>query len=108
MHVEYLSTIQQILITMTINNIDTNYLVNLVGEHGMKILLDPMSKPLTDRKYKALKDLLIATLGLSRRERASRLLHFCKLGDTKPSNLMDKMLALLRDNPLCLLFEQLF
>ena len=48
---EYLSTIQQILITMTINNIDINYLVNLVGGHGMTThLLDLMSKPLTDRK----------------------------------------------------------
>ena len=40
--------------------------------------------------------------------RASHLLHFRPLGDTKPSALMDEMLALLGDHSPCLLFEQLF
>jgi hypothetical protein len=45
------------------------------------------------------------TFGLSKWERASRLLH---LGDSKPSALMDEMLALLGEHPPCFLFEQLF
>ena len=40
--------------------------------------------------------------------RASHLLHFCPLGDTKPFALIDEMLALLGDHSPCLLFEQLF
>ena len=51
---------------------------------------------------------LIDTFGLSKRERASRLLHFWELGGDKPSSLMDEMLALLGDHPPCFLFEQLF
>ena len=51
---------------------------------------------------------LSETFGLSRQERASHLLHFWPLGDSKPSALKDKMLALLGDHRPCLLFEQLF
>ena len=36
------------------------------------------------------------------------MLHFRLLGDSKPSALMDEMLALLSDHTPCLLFEQLF
>ena len=59
-------------------------------------------------KYVALKTRLLDTFGLSPRQRASRLLHFRPLGDSKPSALMDEMLALVADHTPCLLFEQLF
>ena len=71
-------------------------------------VLDLISAPPTDAKYKTLKDRLLDTFGLSKRERASRLLHSRPLGDSKPSVLMDEMLALLGDHPPCMLFEQLF
>ena len=71
-------------------------------------LLDLISQPPADGKYKELRDRLIATFGLSGRERASHLLHFYPLGNSKPSALMDEMLGLLGDHPPCLLFEQLF
>eukprot|EP00731_Ephydatia_muelleri_P021797 Em0014g388a len=71
-------------------------------------LLDLISHPPADDKYEALKTRLIETFGLSERERASRLLHFRELGDTKPSVLMDEMLALLGDHSPCFLFQQLF
>ena len=47
-------------------------------------LLDLISHPPVDDKYKALKTCLIDTFGLSERERASHLLHFRNLGDIKP------------------------
>lgn len=71
-------------------------------------LLDLITDPPTENKYAALKTRLTETFGLSKRERAARLLHFRPLGDTKPSMLMDEMLALLGDHPPCFLFEQLF
>lgn len=71
-------------------------------------LLDLIHRPSDDNKYQALKDRLVDTFGLSRRERASRLLHFRLLGDSKPSALMDEMLALFGEHIPCLLFEQLF
>ena len=53
----------------------------------------PISAPPTDNKYKAVKDRLLDTFSLSRREQASRLLHVRPLGDSKPSALMDEMLG---------------
>ena len=55
-----------------------------------------------------MKERLIATFGLGRRERASRLLRMRGLGDRKPSQLMDEMLALLDGHTPCFLFEQIF
>ena len=72
--------------------------------------MDLISQPPTNNKYQALKTRLLDTFGLSAQERATRLLHFRTLGDSKPSALMDEMLALLGDHPPCFLFlfEQLF
>jgi transposase InsO family protein len=58
--------------------------------------------------YTNLKRRLLATYGLSKRERASKLLHLHPLGDRKPSELMDEMLELLDDHSFCFLAEQLF
>ena len=69
--------------------------------------MDLISQPPTTGKYKALKTRLLDTFGLSAQEWASRLLHFRTLGDSKPSALMDEMLALLGDHPPCFLFKQL-
>ena len=84
------------------------YVVSALDQSTATRLLDLISAPPTDNKYKAVKDRLLDTFSLSRRERASRLLHVRPLGDSKPSALMDEMLALLGDHPPCLLFEQLF
>ena len=65
------------------------------------------SPPALD-KYTAIKERLTDTFDLSERERASRLLRFHPLGDSKPSMLMDKMLALLSEHTPCFLFKQLF
>ena len=48
-------------------------------------LLDLISRPPTDDKHGALKTRLTDTFGLSKQERASSLLHFRPLGDSKPS-----------------------
>ena len=84
------------------------YVLAALDQSTATRLLDLINNPPAHDKYKALKDRLIDTFGLNQRERASRLLHFRPLGDSKPSALMDEMLALLGDHPPCLLFEQLF
>ena len=84
------------------------YVLAALDQETATRLLDLINRPPADNKYQVLKDRLIDTFGLSRRERASRLLHFRPLGDSKPSALMDEMLALLGDHTPCLLFEQLF
>ena len=84
------------------------YVLAALDQQTATRLLDLISRPPAESKYQTLKDRLISTFGLSDHERASRLLHFRPLGDSKPSTLMDEMLALLGDHPPCLLFEQLF
>ena len=74
------------------------------ANRALSILSDP---PATD-KYKAIKDFLIGTYGLSEQERASALLNLPGLGDMKPSELMDKMLALLGAHKPCFLFKHIF
>ena len=77
-------------------------------ERSTRQLYGPNQSATDYGKYKALKTRLLDTFGLSAQERASRLLLFRTLGDSKPSALMDEMLALLGDHPPCFLYEQLF
>ncbi len=84
------------------------YVIAALDQDTATRLLDLISNPPAENKYQAIKTRLLATFGLSNRERAARLLHFRPLGDSKPSSLMDEMLALLGDHPPCLLFDQLF
>ena len=93
---------------VTANETKYYYVIAALDQSTATRLLDLISHPPQDNKYQTLKDRLMDTFGLSKRERASRLLHFRKLGDAKPSSLMDDMLALLGDHPPCFLFEQLF
>jgi hypothetical protein len=71
-------------------------------------LLSVLSAPPRTNEYEKLKQHLLATFGLGRRERASTLLHMSGLGDKKPSELMDEILALLDGHETCFLAEQIF
>ncbi len=71
-------------------------------------LVDLLTTPPADNLYESLKTRLTQTFGLGRRENAARLLHMRALGDCKPSELMDEMLALMDGHATCFLFEQLF
>ena len=84
------------------------YVLAALDQQTATRFIDLISRPPATDKYKTLKDRLLETFGLSKRERAARLLHFRPLGASKPSALMDEMLALLGDHTPCLLFEQLF
>ncbi|XP_059083847.1 uncharacterized protein LOC131881066 [Tigriopus californicus] len=71
-------------------------------------ILNLLEHPPATDKYRAIKDKLTATFSLSRRERATALLNIGELGDRRPSELMDEMLALLGDETKNFLFEELF
>lgn len=71
-------------------------------------LIDFLRDPPENEKYGAIKNLLLGTFGLTRRDRAAKLLHMAGLGDRKPSELMNEMLSLLDGHKPCMLFEQLF
>ena len=67
-----------------------------------------LEHPPQRNKYGALKAHLLETFGLSESDRARELLSLPGLGDRKPSELMDHMLALLGDHNPCFLFRELF
>lgn len=84
------------------------YVLSALDQATASRLKDFISDPPEEEKYDALKARLLETFELNDTERASLLLHFRPLGDTKPSALMDEMLALLGDHPPCFIFRQLF
>lgn len=67
-----------------------------------------LSSPPTANKYAAIKKFLTSAYELSESERASALFSMPGLGDSKPSELMDSMLALLGSHTPCFLFRHLF
>lgn len=89
---------------------DTKYhhLVASLDQQTAERLLDVLENPPTTDKFARLKERLLGTFGLTRQQRASRLLGMSGLGDRRPSELMDEMLALLGDHRPCMLFEELF
>jgi hypothetical protein len=84
------------------------YVVAALDQHTAERLLDLLENPPATNLYMSLKNRLLASFSLSTRQRASRLLNMRGLGDRRPSELMDEMLALLGDHRPCLLFEELF
>ena len=93
-----------------ISSDETKYyhVVAALDQNTAKRVVPVLENPPDDNKYGTLKDILINTFGLSDNERASQLLHLPGLGDAKPSELMDSMLALLGKHTPCFLFRQLF
>ncbi|XP_069783046.1 uncharacterized protein [Narcine bancroftii] len=59
-------------------------------------------------KYKTIKRVLTGSIGLSRHQCATRMLHLDALGKRSPKELMDKMLMLMGDHTNCPLFECIF
>ena len=83
-------------------------MVAALDQTAAKRVITVLSNPPEENKYRTLKDILINTYGLCEAERASQLLHLPGLGDAKPSEYMDNMLALLGNHTPCFLFRQLF
>jgi len=84
-------------LTRNVTTDDTKYAytVAALDQDTAGRVLDILQNPPTTEKYKALKTRLLDTFTLSEPERAARLLSMPGLGDGKPSELMDKMLALM-------------
>ncbi|KAK3803425.1 hypothetical protein RRG08_041015 [Elysia crispata] len=70
--------------------------------------LSIITNPPTTNKYPVIKSFLTSAFGLSEEERASALFGLRGLGDSKPSELMDKMLSLLGEHKPCFLFRHIF
>ena len=70
--------------------------------------LSIITNPPTTNKYPVIKSFLTSAFGLSEEERASALLGLRGLGDSKPSELIDKRLSLLGEHKPCFLFRHIF
>lgn len=70
--------------------------------------LSILSSPPPNCKYDNLKSFLTGAFELSEAEKAATLLDMKDLGDNKPTEIMDKMLALLGDHRPCFLFRHIF
>jgi len=70
--------------------------------------LSILKSPPQNNKYQTIKDFLLSAYDLTEHERATALFSLNGLGDSKPSQLMDNMLALLGDHQPCFLFRHLF
>ncbi len=85
-----------------------HYIVQALDQDTATRVLDLLLQPPDTGKYDTLKQRLLDSFTLSESQRASLLLNMPGLGDSKPSQLMDKMLALLGDHPPCFFFREIF
>ena len=74
------------------------YVVAALSNSTATRVVSLLQDPPDDDKYVTLKGLLLETFEMSEGERARRLLSLTGLGDSKPSELMDHMLALLGEH----------
>ncbi|KAL1264200.1 hypothetical protein QQF64_004555 [Cirrhinus molitorella] len=84
------------------------YVVSALSSLTASRVVSLLKNPPAAEKYDALKTHLLKTFELSDAERASRLFSLQGLGDSKPSELMDRMLDLLSEHKPDFLFTQLF
>ena len=85
-----------------------SYVVASLEQESARRITDLLENPPTTNRYKTIKQRLLSTFGLSEQERATRLFNMPGLGDKKPSQLMDEMLALLQGHTPCFLFRHLY
>ena len=93
---------------VTADNTKFHYIVSALDQDTATRVIDMLLAPPAEDKYDALKTRLLTTFSLSDAQRAAQLLDMPGLGDDKPSQLMDKMLALLGDHTPCFLFREIF
>lgn len=93
---------------ITLDNTKYYYVVAALTNSTAARVVSLIGNPPEQDKYVTLKAHLIDTFSLSESERARQLLSLPGLGDSKPSELMDHMLALLGNHEPCFLFKELF
>ena len=105
--------IEQVEAQFHIRNISADdtkfyYVVAALDPPTARRLRDTIRGAPTGQKYATLRKRLIDTFGLDESTRAKKILSIRGLGDRKPSQLMDEMLALADGHGTCFLFKQVF
>ena len=104
LHVESQFAIRKI----TADDTKYHYVVAALDSDSANRALSVLQNPPTDGKFDKFKKFLLSAYGKTHSERATALFNLNGLGDYKPSELMDKMLALLGAHEPCFLFRHLF
>ena len=84
------------------------YIVSALDSATATRAVSILSQPPITGKYANIKKFLTSAYELADYERASSLFNIRGLGDLKPSELMDNMLALIGSHTPCVLFKYLF
>lgn len=93
---------------ITVDETKYYYVVSALDADTATRALSILTSPPSVDKYQSIKSFLISAYDLTDSERAAALFNLKGLGDSKPSQLMDSMLALLADHQPCFLFRHLF
>ncbi len=84
------------------------YVVSALDRETARRLRSTLAAPPSQGKYTNIKAQLTKTFTMSKRQRALRMIEMQDLGDKKPSEFMDELLALMDNHEHCLLFEIIF
>lgn len=93
---------------ITVDETKYYYLVGSLDQDAALRVADLIYDPPLVEKYSSLKARLLATFTLSRYQMSQKLLGMAPLGDRRPSQLMNEMLALLGGHEPCSLFFTIF
>ena len=93
---------------ITVDETKYYHVVAALDSTTTRRLMGFLRDPPANGKYAAIKEQLLRLYQLSDEERADRLLSLNGLGDSKPTELMENMLALLGTSDTSFLFIQLF
>lgn len=85
-----------------------HHLVASLDQDSARRVVDIISNPAKENKYKLLKDRLLATFSMSPYCMCQKLVNMAPLGDRSPLELMDDMLALVGDHAPCMIFRTIF
>ena len=85
------------------------HVVASLDEHTAAKVADILEASITaEDKYTTLKQQFLEWFQLSEQQHTRRLLEFCGLGDRKPSELMEEILALLQDEPFSFIGKEIY
>ena len=93
---------------ITADNTKFYYVVAALDPPTARRLRDTIKSAPEGSRYTTLRTRITDTFALTESERANQILNMRGLGDRKPSEIMDEMLALADGHAPCFLFKQLF
>jgi hypothetical protein len=93
---------------ITADNTKFYYVVAALDPPTARRLRDTIKTAPEGSRYATLRTRITDTFALTESDRANRILNMHGLGDRKPSELMDEMLALADGHTPCFLFKQVF